>query len=327
MYENVIACDKTGAKSDEVYWGILAGAMVKTSQSVPLSTPWEWEGQIKAHVKSSAHSVYVYREPMRELSIKKLAPDDVILMTYHIAGGDLSKPMAGGEVYMIHSPSIMLTNAMLSLNTQRRWAVTSTPIQKYLAFMLDLGTRKLVNDSDTTGITPKHAIKGDEIEDNDPELSWSAKDRYQIFQLICDANDDFCSLSEAKAGANSRNSWKNSVALQRASDTANLCLGVAPSVERSLKEEAKGELIVAQHCFLMLGRPHGDIDLIEIEFKDNGITFVSQDANMTRTQINRVMENFEKCPEISIILISIMAGGLGLHLVANLACKAHITEP
>ena len=53
------------------------------------------------------------------------------------------------------------------------------------------------------------------------------------------------------------------------------------------------------------------MDLIEIAFKDNGITFVRLDGTMTRTQRNRVMEDFEKSPEILVILISIMAGGLG----------------
>ena len=53
------------------------------------------------------------------------------------------------------------------------------------------------------------------------------------------------------------------------------------------------------------------MNFIEIAFKDNGITFVRLGSTITRTQINRVMEDFEKSPEISIILISIMAGGLG----------------
>ena len=41
--------------------------------------------------------------------------------------------------------------------------------------------------------------------------------------------------------------------------------------------------------------------LIEIAFKDNGITFVFLDSTMTSTQRNRVMDDFEKSPEISII--------------------------
>ncbi|PUU82641.1 hypothetical protein B9Z19DRAFT_1120402 [Tuber borchii] len=61
-------------------------------------------------------------------------------------------------------------------------------------------------------------------------------------------------------------------------------------------------------CFLMLGRPHGDMDLFEIAFKDNCITFVRMDGTMTRTQINRVKEDFERSAEISVIRISIMAG-------------------
>ena len=53
------------------------------------------------------------------------------------------------------------------------------------------------------------------------------------------------------------------------------------------------------------------MDLIEITFKDSGITFVRLDGTLTRTQRNSVMGNFEKSPEMSIILISILAGGLG----------------
>jgi len=50
---------------------------------------------------------------------------------------------------------------------------------------------------------------------------------------------------------------------------------------------------------------------IKIAFKDNDITFVHLDCTMTDTQRNRVMEDSEKSVEISIILISIMTGGLG----------------
>ncbi|PUU73864.1 P-loop containing nucleoside triphosphate hydrolase protein [Tuber borchii] len=46
---------------------------------------------------------------------------------------------------------------------------------------------------------------------------------------------------------------------------------------------------------------------------------------MTRTQRNSVKADFEKSQEISIILISIMAGGLGFNLTA--VCKAYIIEP
>ncbi|PUU82649.1 hypothetical protein B9Z19DRAFT_1154398, partial [Tuber borchii] len=53
------------------------------------------------------------------------------------------------------------------------------------------------------------------------------------------------------------------------------------------------------------------MDLIEIAFKDNCITLVRLESTMTRTQIYRVMEDFEKSPEISVIRISIMAGVSG----------------
>ncbi|CAZ80188.1 unnamed protein product [Tuber melanosporum] len=129
---------------------------VKTTLVVsPLSTIGNWEGQIKAHVKFGTLSVYVYHGPKRVLSIEKLAQYDVILTTYQIVGGEFAKHTTGGggasaskgscpfqklhffrivldEAHMIRSPSIMLTRAMLSLNAQRRWAVTGTPIQNRL---------------------------------------------------------------------------------------------------------------------------------------------------------------------------------------------------
>ena len=52
----------------------------------------------------------------------------------------------------------------------------------------------LVSNSDTVGITPTHAISVDESDDNASEPPWPAKDGYQIFQLISDANDDVRSL-------------------------------------------------------------------------------------------------------------------------------------
>jgi len=61
---------------------------------------------------------------------------------------------------------------------------------------------ELVSDNDTAGITSSYAINVDEIEDNASEPSWSVKDPYQIFQLMCDTNEDICALCEAKVGTN-----------------------------------------------------------------------------------------------------------------------------
>ena len=121
---------------------------------------------------------------------------------------------------------------------------------------------ELVSDSDTAGITSTHAISVDLSEDNASEPSWYAKDGYQIFQPMLDANDDVlhslrskswhshCSLQPAaptirthllterplssyhicspySAMPAGRTSL-NSVALQRAWDTANPWAGISP---------------------------------------------------------------------------------------------------
>ena len=49
------------------------------------------------------------------------------------------------------------------------------------------------------------------------------------------------------------------------------------------------------------------MDLIEITFKDSGITFVRLGGTLTRTQRNSAMGHFENSPEMWIIPILIMA--------------------
>ncbi|RPA94496.1 hypothetical protein L873DRAFT_1701063 [Choiromyces venosus 120613-1] len=505
----------------------------------PLSTIGNWEGQIKEHVKFGTLSVYVYHGPRREFNIEKLSQYDVILTTYQIAGGEFGKHMTGSggggastskssspfqrlhffrivldEAHMIRSPSILLTRAMLSLNAQRRWAVTGTPIQnrlgdiatlvkflriapfddntiwnKHIAapfknaniesitnlrrilhsvtlrrakgtidlpprkdevvfldfssseqqlydatmrmsrLTLDLVTKEgriagrdyvhvlqsilrlrlicahgseLVGESDTAGITSSHAINVDDIEDNSKSPPWSVKDGYQIFRLMCDANEDICALCEAKVGINSTaggasdedsSSNKKAVVIGHLTACTHLlCKTCGPRFAEEFDNDstsAEGGKPLRGHCPLcgayvktalldiksdyhedlvedlprkkkLKGKYGGPstkvkalissllenkkastarnpiksvvfscwtshMDLIEIAFKDHGITFVRLDGTMTRTQRNRVMEDFEKAPEISVILISIMAGGLGLNLTA--ACKAYVMEP
>lgn len=53
------------------------------------------------------------------------------------------------------------------------------------------------------------------------------------------------------------------------------------------------------------------MDLIEIAFNENGIRFVRLDGRLSRAQRNQAIATFREDPEIEVILVSLMAGGLG----------------
>ncbi|KAH8155345.1 uncharacterized protein LAJ45_00355 [Morchella importuna] len=67
------------------------------------------------------------------------------------------------------------------------------------------------------------------------------------------------------------------------------------------------------------------MDLIELAFNANKIKFVRLDGRLSRAQRDRAMADFRREPDIEVILISIMAGGLGLNLTD--ACKVYVMEP
>ena len=67
------------------------------------------------------------------------------------------------------------------------------------------------------------------------------------------------------------------------------------------------------------------LDLIQIALEDQNIKFVRLDGKMSRKARNLSLERFRTEPEITVILVSIMAGGLGLNLTA--ASKVYVMEP
>jgi SNF2 family DNA or RNA helicase len=67
------------------------------------------------------------------------------------------------------------------------------------------------------------------------------------------------------------------------------------------------------------------LDLIEKALNQEGITFTRLDGKMTRTARNSAMEEFRVNPDVQVILVSIMAGGLGLNLTT--ANTVYVMEP
>lgn len=68
-----------------------------------------------------------------------------------------------------------------------------------------------------------------------------------------------------------------------------------------------------------------NLDLIQIALEDNNIKFVRLDGKMTRKNRNLSLDAFRDDPTVCVILISIMAGGLGLNLTTG--SKVYVMEP
>ncbi|TAQ90241.1 hypothetical protein B7494_g1406 [Chlorociboria aeruginascens] len=67
------------------------------------------------------------------------------------------------------------------------------------------------------------------------------------------------------------------------------------------------------------------LDLIQKALEANAISFTRLDGKMTRTARGYALEEFRENPSIHVILVSIMAGGLGLNLTT--ANKVYVMEP
>lgn len=67
------------------------------------------------------------------------------------------------------------------------------------------------------------------------------------------------------------------------------------------------------------------LDLIEFALKNAGITFTRLDGSMSRKARTQAMDDFREDNSVHVILVSIMAGGLGLNLTAG--NNVYVMEP
>ncbi|KAJ3479596.1 hypothetical protein NLG97_g8282 [Lecanicillium saksenae] len=115
----------------------------------PLSTVTNWEEQIKQHVKPGALNVHIYHGPNRIRDAARLAAFDVVVTTYGSVSNELSSRKKGkhglypleeigwfrivlDEAHMIREQSTVQFKAICRLQSERKWAVTGTPVQNRL---------------------------------------------------------------------------------------------------------------------------------------------------------------------------------------------------
>ncbi|PKC65170.1 hypothetical protein RhiirA1_420754 [Rhizophagus irregularis] len=146
----LITYDKDGkgfipkpVKSDSAY--------SKTTLIVaPLSVLGNWVDQINMHVKEGSLSYYVYHGPNRDDNPKNLKDYDVVITTYSILGQSNIKDKKRGlfavkwlrvvldEGHIIRTKSTKQSIAAYSLDAERRWILTGTPIMNELNDMYSL---------------------------------------------------------------------------------------------------------------------------------------------------------------------------------------------
>ncbi|OAX79555.1 hypothetical protein ACJ72_06127 [Emergomyces africanus] len=114
----------------------------------PLSAVGNWVGQIEEHLEGDTLSYYVFHGPSRTEDPVELSKYDLIITTYSTILSELSgkstkrrtSPLTSmnlfrivlDEAHAIREQSAAQSQAIFSLDSERRWSVTGTPIQNRL---------------------------------------------------------------------------------------------------------------------------------------------------------------------------------------------------
>ncbi|XP_046585376.1 helicase-like transcription factor [Haliotis rubra] len=133
----------------------------------PLSVMSNWQGQIEEHAHPNVHiDVHLYYGNQRCKDVNLLKQKDVVITTYGILLSEFKEYLTKGasplmttewlrvvldEGHYIRNPKAKQTKAVLTLQSQRKWVLTGTPIQNR---MLDLWP--LINFLNVTPLNEKH---------------------------------------------------------------------------------------------------------------------------------------------------------------------------
>ncbi|XP_075057999.1 helicase-like transcription factor [Mixophyes fleayi] len=109
----------------------------------PLSVLSNWIDQFEQHVKAEVNlKIYVYYGPERSRDPDILSKQDVVLTTYSVVTHDYGNEsplhrikwlrVVLDEGHTIRNPNAQQTKAVHSLDAERRWVLTGTPIQNSL---------------------------------------------------------------------------------------------------------------------------------------------------------------------------------------------------
>lgn len=118
----------------------------------PTSTVQNWEDQIATHIRPQSVTYHVYHGPHRERNPYLLSKYDIVIATYGVVAAEFSGRSSAtvsplkqlrwfriilDEAHTIREQRALQSQAIYSLEAQRRWCLTGTPIQNRLD---DLGS-------------------------------------------------------------------------------------------------------------------------------------------------------------------------------------------
>ncbi|XP_024516582.1 helicase-like transcription factor [Selaginella moellendorffii] len=117
-----------------------AGGPLATLVVCPLSVLSNWIGQLEDHTRAGSLNVCVFHGPDRIKNAKKLASHDLVFTTYNMLASEWNDRNSAlrkvqwlrlvlDEAHLVKNPKAQQTKCAISLNADRRWAVTGTPIQ------------------------------------------------------------------------------------------------------------------------------------------------------------------------------------------------------
>jgi SWI/SNF-related matrix-associated actin-dependent regulator of chromatin subfamily A3 len=115
----------------------------------PLSVMSIWVSQLEDHTIPGSLKVYLYHGSDRTTKASELCSHDIVLTTYNTLaseGNTDTSPVQRvkwlrvvlDEAHLIKNPNARMTQAVVSLQAERRWAVTGTPIQNGVKDLLSL---------------------------------------------------------------------------------------------------------------------------------------------------------------------------------------------
>ena len=145
--------------------------------------------------------------------------------------------------------------------------------------------------------------------------------RGSMFELTQDGIEA-AEHAKAKASANPRHSKIMARYSGPHTKTKALVAALLRHEEESQNLRQLGELPIKSVVF---SGWTSHLDLIQIALEDAGLSYVRLDGQMSRQKRNASLDSFRDDPDVTIILISMMAGGLGLNLTTG--SKVYVMEP